>query len=285
MYKSRKLILFLSLCGLSLCTSCNKYDGFKKHSSGFYYKYYVQDKTQPSPEEGDFVEINMSLHAGDNQLSPMTKNSLTIDKKLFRGDLYTALKTMHLGDSATLIFNGRKFYEKFLNMGDYPYGKEPIVADIKLCKVMSKKKIELAEENYKEQNKRQREIEDSIIKDYVAYHHIELKRNGIYRIFNKRGSGKEPKKGQKVQIIYRAYLMNGREIDCQMDPQNPRTIELGKEQMAHGVEVMVSQMHVGDAVTCVVPSRHAFGESGNEEYNILPFTPVIFDIELLKIVK
>lgn len=281
--KTRKFTILLII--VMLLASCNKHEGFKKHSSGYYYKFYIENNSKPRPEVGDFVEINMSLRTDNTVITPMTKNSLTIEDRIYRGDIYTALKNMHLGDSATFIFKGRKFYERFLNMGDYPYGKEPIYADIKLSKVMSKKKIEMAEENYKEYNKRMKHVEDSIMADYAVYHHIDVKKNGIYRIFNKKGGGKEPKKGQMVHIIYKSYLLDGTVIGEQTDRNKPCIFELGKGQVAQGVEIMVSQMRVGDAVTCVMPSRHVYGEAGNEELNIPPYTPVVFDIELLKIVK
>jgi FKBP-type peptidyl-prolyl cis-trans isomerase len=46
---------------------------------------------------------------------------------------------------------------------------------------------------------------------------------------------------------------------------------------------MVSQMSVGDEILMVVPSSLAFGDRGNEQFNILPYTPVVFDVELLNI--
>lgn len=265
--------------------SCGGHDGFKRDSSGFLYKFHEENPGLPQPETGDFVEINIAIHTGENEISPMTHNSMTIDESVYRGDLYSALKTMHLGDSATFIFKGRKFYEKFLNMGEYPYGKEPIFADVKMVKIMSKSKIELAEENFKENKKRLRHIEDSLIADYVVEHRIEKKKNGIYRIFNKKNDGETPKKGQTVEILFHAYRLDGTEFDSVTDPEHPRSFQVGAEQVAKGIDEIVQQMHVGDDVTCVLPSRKAFGEAGSEFFNIPPYTPVVYRIELLRIVK
>ncbi len=265
--------------------SCNKYDGFKKDSSGFYYKHYEQHNDLPKPDIGDFVEINIAFYTRNQELSPMTLNSMTIDESLYRGDLYEALKKMHLGDSATFIFKGRKLYEEFLNMGDYPYGNEPIFADVKMRKVMSRSKIELAEENYKENKKRMRQIEDSIILDYVVEHRIELKKNGIYRIVNRKTDGEKPSKGNTVEILYHSYFLDGREYESVIDPNNPCRFEIGKGQVALGVEEVIQEIRLGEDVTCVIPSRKAFGELGSEQLKIPPYTPMVYRIELLRILK
>ena len=143
MKRSRYLWMLMALLCVT-AVSCRKYSGFK-HISGFYCQYHVQNEGNPQPQTGDFVEVNMALRAGDEVISPMTRNNMLVDD-LYHGDIYSALRKMHLGDSATFIFNGKKFYEDFLCMGDYPYGKTPITADIKLLKILTKENIENAED-------------------------------------------------------------------------------------------------------------------------------------------
>ena len=279
--KRHLLLLFAATLLCILFSSCHKYDGFKKHS-GFYYKFHTVNPNNEMPQTGDFVVVDMALRVGDSTLTPMNHYNMLMDE-LYKGDIYSALHTMHLGDSATFIFEGKKFYEEFLGLGEYPNGKTPIFADIKLLKIMSKQSLENAEEQFEEHKKQMAHIEDSLIIDYVDKYHIDNKISGIYCIYKKIGSGEKPEQNQVVEILYKSYRLDNTLFDCSVDPDNPLSFELGKGQIARAIDIMVSQMSVGDEILMVVPSSLAFGDRGNEQFNILPYTPVVFDVELLNI--
>ena len=187
--KIRPLLLPTLFCLICLSIiSCRKYSGFKHDTSGYYYHYFNCNENNEQPQTGDFVVVNMGLRTKDSVISPMTQNNMLVDE-LYKGDLNCALRDMHLGDSATFIFDGPQFYEEFLGMGNYPFGKKPIYVDIKLLKIMSKQNMEKAEERYQEHKKLLRHIEDSLITDYAAEYRINDRYHGLRYSLNKRGSG------------------------------------------------------------------------------------------------
>lgn len=272
---------------LMLCVtivSCRKYSGFKHDTSGFYYQFHQVNEQNPKPETGDFVVVNMALRTEEDEITPMTLNNMLIDE-LYRGDIYCALRSMHLDDSATFIFDGRKFYEEFLGMGEYPYGKNPIYADIKLLKITPKQNLEKAEELYKEQMKIIRRREDSLVWDYVDQHFLDSVYKGIHYAYKLRGTGPKPLKDQRVQVLFRGFRIDNSEFDSRMDPAYPFKFEVGKGQVPAGWDVIVQNMCVGDRVMVILPSSLAFGDKGSEEFNISPYTPVVYDMELYKIEK
>ena len=283
MRKRHLILLYAATLLCILFTACHKYDGFKKHS-GFYYQFHTVNPNNEMPKTGDFVVVNMALRIGDSTLSPMNHYNMLMDE-LYKGDIYSALRTMHLGDSATFIFDGQQFYEEFLGMGEYPYGKKPIYVDIKLLKIMLKQDLEKAEERYQEQKKQLRHIEDSLILDYVAENRIDTRTNGLYCTWNKKGDGPKVEKNQTVQVLIRGRRLDNTLFDNSTDPEHPLTFETGKDQVSRGIDVMVQNMCVGDHVTVVLPSSYAFGDKGNEVFQIPPHTPVVYDIELLRIIK
>ena len=283
--KIRSLLLPTLFCLICLSAiSCRKYNGFKHDSSGYYYHYFSCNENNEQPQTGDFVVVNMGLRTKDSVISPMTQNNMLVDE-LYRGDIYCALRDMHLGDSATFIFDGPQFYEEFLGMGDYPFGKSPIYVDIKLLKIMSKQDLEQAEERYQKYKKQIRHIEDSLILDYVAEYRFENKFYGLYFTYNKRGSGPKAKVKQTVQILYRGRKLDNTVFENCTDSEHPLTFEIGKDQVARGIDVIVQNMCVGDQVTVVLPSSYVFGEKGSEVFQIPPYTPLVYDVELLKIIK
>ena len=281
MKKNRLILVLVALILCVTAVSCRKYSGFK-HRSHLYYQFHELNEGQEQPKTGDFVVVNMALRVDDSVLSPMTQNNMLMDE-LYKGDIYTALRMMHLGVSATFIFDGPKFYEDFLGMGEYPYGKKPICADIKLLRIMSKQSLEKAEELYEEQKQQMRQVEDSLIFAYADKYHIDNKIAGMYCIYLNVGNGEKAMKGQTVEMLYRALLLDNREVDRCIDPANPLTIELGAGQVASGLDIILQHMSEGDKLTVIVPSSLAYGEKGNMEMNIPPYSPMVFDVELLRI--
>ena len=279
MKKNRLIWILVAVVLCLTAVSCRKYSGFKK-SSGVYYQFHVINEDNEQPKTGDFVVVNMALRVGDSILSPMTQNNMLMDE-LYKGDIYTALRMMHLGDSATFIFDGKKFYEEFLGMGEYPYGKKPIYADVKLLRIMSKQNLEKAEELYEERLEQIRHIEDSLINNYVDKNHITNKIAGIYCEYNEVGNGEKAEQGCIVDILFRGYKLDGTEFDRRLDPNDPFSFELGMGQVARGLDIMLLEMRVGDKITMVLPSSLAFGDKGFVELNIPPYTPLVFEVELL----
>jgi FKBP-type peptidyl-prolyl cis-trans isomerase len=280
MMKNNRLIwIFVAVILCLTAVSCRKYKGFKRHS-GVYYQFHELNEGDEQPKTGDFVVVNMALRVEDSVLSPMTQNNMLMDD-LYKGDIYTALRMMHLGDSATFIFEGRKFYEEFLGMGEYPYGKKPIYVDVKLLRIMSKQNLERAEELYEARKEQMRHIEDSLINNYVDKNHITNKIAGIYCEYNEVGNGEKAEQGCIVDILFRGYKLDGTEFDRQQDPDNPFSFELGKGQVARGLDIILMEMREGDKITMVLPSSLAFGDKGFMELNISPYTPLVYEVELL----
>ena len=281
MRNNRLIWMFVALLLCVTAVSCRKHSGFKR-SSGYYYHYHIRNDQNEQPHTGDFVEVNMAIRAGDEVLSPMTHNNMLMDE-LYRGDIYTALRSMHIGDSATFIFDGPKFYEEFLGMGDYPYGKTPVYVDVKLLKILSKENIATAEEVYLEQRKELRQQEDSLVKAYANENHFNNIHKGIYYTYNRKGNGARARKNKTAEILYKGRRLNNEVFDSWMDLEHPRSFEVGKDQIARGIDIMVQEMNEGDQITVVLPSSLAFGDKGDEAFKIPPFTPVVYEIELLQV--
>ena len=169
-------------------------------------------------------------------------------------------------------------------MGEYPYGKEPVYADVKLSKILSKDDLALADELYREQRKQQRLREDSLAKAYANENHLKNVHKGIYYTVNRKGGGVKARKNQTVQILYRARRLDNTEFDRCLDPAKPCVFEVGKDQVARGIDIMVQEMNEGDQITAVFQSSLAFGDNGSTDFGIPPFTPVVYDVELLRVV-
>lgn len=264
-------------------SSC-KHKGFKKdRKTGIYYQFYgdIHD-TAAMPKTGDLVGILFSLRAGDSTLIPMMPNEMIMDS-LYKGDIYAAIRMMHVGDSATFILDGVEFFKHFMQDTVYPFGKDPLYADIKLYGHMPKVQFEKMRAEYETQMREQQAKEVSDIKDYIAKKKISVQptEEGIYIVTTKKGSGNQPQPMQTVKVHYTGKFLNDTVFDSSVQRGEPFSFVLGARQVIPGWEVAVSKMHVGEKATVLIPSEYAYGERGN--YGIPPFSPLVFDIELLEI--
>lgn len=91
------------------------------------------------------------------------------------------------------------------------------------------------------------------------------------------GSGKKPGARDRVQVKYVGRLPDGTIFDQSAQPQWFRL-----DSVISGWQSALQQMPVGAKWRLVIPSAQAYGADGAGEL-IAPYTPLVFEIELLAI--
>lgn len=288
----KPLIILAAILGIAaivlIVLACmgkfSKYPGFKKdRDTGIYYQFYGdRHDTAAMPKTGDLVGILFSLRAGDSTLIPMMPNEMVMDS-VYEGDFFSALRMMHVGDSATFIFNGQDFFKNFMQETEYPFGDDPLYMDIKLYGHISKADFERLRAEYEAQMREQEANEGTAILEYVQKNNIKVQptEEGLYLITTKKGTGAQPKDMQNLTVHYTGKLLDGTVFDSSVERGEPFKLTLGAHQVIPGWEIALSKMHVGEKATVIIPSKLAYGERGN--YGIPPFSPLVFDIELIGI--
>lgn len=91
------------------------------------------------------------------------------------------------------------------------------------------------------------------------------------------GTGAQPKAGGKVQVRYVGRLPDGSIFDQNQTPQ-----WFNLDSVIEGWQVALPKMHTGAKWRLVIPSAQAYGAEGAGDL-IAPYTPLIFEIELLAV--
>lgn len=92
------------------------------------------------------------------------------------------------------------------------------------------------------------------------------------------GKGATPTAESNVKVKYRGTLIDGTEFD-----KNEEGIEFNASGVIKGWTEILQLMKEGEKVKVVIPQELAYGEQGS--YSIEPFSTLVFEIELVSVVK
>ncbi|MBP7859876.1 FKBP-type peptidyl-prolyl cis-trans isomerase [Patescibacteria group bacterium] len=99
------------------------------------------------------------------------------------------------------------------------------------------------------------------------------------------GTGDEVKQGDKIKVHYTGTLFDGTKFDSSKDRNQPFDVQIGVGQVIKGWDEGIIGMKVGGRRKLTIPYYMAYGEQGAGNGAIPPYATLIFDVELLEIVK
>lgn len=110
---------------------------------------------------------------------------------------------------------------------------------------------------------------------------VELASGLQYKVINP-GQGNSPKKTDKVSVHYTGKLLNDQVFDSSVERGQPA--EFGVGQVIPGWTEALMLMKEGAKWMLYIPGELAYGEYGTPDGRIGPNEPLIFEVELLKII-
>jgi FKBP-type peptidyl-prolyl cis-trans isomerase len=288
MKKNCLIFTLIGLMTMAFLTSCNqKFPGYKQTSDGLYYRFYNQDPSAIQPQQTDFLNLDIACYLHDSLYYDWNQSSnevyLQLSEPHFKGDLQTALAMMRVGDSAS-------FYIKADSIAIHYYDQSPdsvgLKADdyfryeVKLLELKSQEEFENDIEKTK-----QEKMDASRVKfaAYIEANGINVKpyESGIYVVTTEKGKGRCPVKGEKVELDFEAFLLDGKSIGSTFGQEEKFTFVLGEGYVIPGWEEIVPKMHLGERVRAYIPFEMAYGE--HAVTGIPPYANLVYDIKLLKI--
>jgi FKBP-type peptidyl-prolyl cis-trans isomerase FkpA len=99
------------------------------------------------------------------------------------------------------------------------------------------------------------------------------------------GTGDEAKQGQVVEVHYTGWLArDNTKFDSSHDRRKPFSFNLGAGMVIKGWDEGVAGMKVGGKRRLMIPAKLGYGSRGAGGV-IPPDADLVFDVELLKVVK
>lgn len=290
-YFLRVVLAIFSVACVFNFSSCSKYKGYKEDKeTGIYYNFHVLNKDSMQPKTGDAVLVTYEMALKDSILDPMMPLQILVQESKYKGDVFDAIRMLHLGDSATFILDADTFFHYYMRDAKRSFEDKELYFTFKLHEIMPKEEVEAymkaQEEEYKmymEQMAQAQLAEDSLINDYVKKNRINVTptASGLYFIPKKSGNGAQAIVGQKVKVHYTGRLLDGTVFDSSIERGEPIDFVLGQGQVISGWDEGIAMMREGDKAVLLIPSKLAYG--AREIPGIPPFSPLVFDVELVKV--
>ncbi|WP_257669000.1 FKBP-type peptidyl-prolyl cis-trans isomerase [Parapedobacter tibetensis] len=307
----KKSLLILGLAVLVLTGACQQ---FKTDEGGLQYKI-AKDNGQPKAQSGDLLSVEMTVTTDrDSVLSSTYKIGLpqiiniapdTIPG-LYAGDYNSMFKMLGEGDSAVFKLDLDTMAAK--TMQPKPeFADKFVTFNVKVNKHF--KKGELTDSAlYAEVNtyfdgeiEKLKLAEESKIDNYIKKNNLEPTKtaSGLQYIITEEGTGEKPAAGDTVQVNYTGTLISSGEVfDTSikevaeksniynaMRPYEPAKFAIGVRQVIPGWDEGLLLMAKGSKAKLIVPSELGYGERGDGRGVIPPFAPLIFDVELVDVLK
>ena len=129
------------------------------------------------------------------------------------------------------------------------------------------------------------EDERKMIESFLKENDIDVEptESGLYYIELIRGTGLPATTGDTLYVYYTGYYLSGRILDYNRN-SDPLPVVLGENSVIEGMEEGLGYMNEGGEALLVIPSKLAYGEEGNFQMGIKPFTPVAFEVTIDKLV-
>lgn len=287
----KRSFLFSTLICLSamlFLSACNqKYPGYKQSTDGLYYRFYKQNKAAVQPQQTDFMKLDVACYLHDSLYYDWTESGSDVYMQLsephFKGDLQSALAMMHVGDSAS-------FYIKADSVAIHYYDQDPAAVglkaeddfryEVKLVELMTQ---EAFQKNVEDMKKEKMKESNARFAEYIKAEGIDVEpfSSGIYIVTTEKGKGRCPVKGEKVELDFEAFLLDGQSIGSTFGQDEKFTFVLGEGYVIPGWEEIVPKMHLGERVRAYIPFEMAYGE--HSVSGIPPYANLMYDIKLLKI--
>ncbi len=196
------------------------------------------------------------------------------------GDPSEWLLLMNQGDSAVFYLEVDSLYRTteppaYLQRGDVIQSTVVLKDVTTLEEYQTKKKMESRASMEAELETLKKELEKAGITDY------QVTDEGLIYTIIREGKGPNPKLGDIVTLHYTGRLFSGDTFDSSYKRGEPYTFTVGESAVIKGWHIGVPYIREGGKATLYIPPSLGYGAEGAG--SIPPNSPLIFDIEVLKV--
>lgn len=287
--KKNKLNLIYFLLFLLFGTSCGNKN--KKHFSynklGYYFQLISFNSNATAYHAKNIAWLDVSFKTQSDSVFWDSRNNFNdnyfveIDSSSKTNFLKNYISRLTALDSACLLIKTKDFYLQQFKSDKVPFfsGTDSVVkVDLKVKQILTPEEFKNRSVNLLRQETEQIEAYFKSPRDF------EMARDtfGFYWV-------EKPKPSELPIIVYKNivklnYLgsyLNGRVFE--RSPDNFEVSYGTPDQLIKGLNYVIKRLKKGQNAKIILPSRLAFGENGSSNGTIAPYTPLIYEIEIIDV--
>ncbi len=288
--------MFIVLFATS-CWQPEMYKGYSESDTGLYYKLQTIGDGNKKASFGDYLQLIITYKTKTDSIffDSYTNNIsgkvvLPYNTISFVGSFEEHLKYMNEGDSVSFIVSADSLFKKFFKteLPIFFHKHDVVKMDVKLHKILSAEQYQAEIEHYNqlmddadiEEQRKLKIFLDTLSNQYKPMN------SGLYYLPVKQGTGLLAESGDVVKINYKGTFLNGKLLESTYDRKQPMEFTLGQQgQVIKGLENAIKLLNEGGQAKFIIPSQLAYGSTGSSTGIVPPYTTLIYEIELIKIVK
>ena len=308
------IVLLAATLGLA---ACNKE---KKGAGGLLYTIHHSEGKEKI-KEGDIIKINFIIKNDKdsvfyNSFESETPQVFPVQKKMFSGDQQDALTLLGEGDSATFKINldtiahytkqpkNEQFkndkYQTFTVKVEKVFAKKAGEAD----STFNKRASDFFQADFKASAEKMKNAEEGKLKAYISDNNLKTttSASGLQYIIKAPGDAQRAALGDTVTLNYtgRVTKKNDKGKYPIFDTSDEKTAKeenkfqagrpYGPTKMVIGSTIpgfteAIQLVGKGGKITAIIPSKLGYGEQGAPQVGIMPYNPIVFEIEITDIKK
>jgi FKBP-type peptidyl-prolyl cis-trans isomerase len=280
------------IMSMFLIFSCKEkpktYQGYSKQKD-FYYKLISLGDETKKTDSSQCLWISASCTTlsdsvfwdtkhNSNQAFFITKNSSAFLKNIYG---------FSIGDSLQYLFPTEKFFKEFYNSPVPFFCKNDscVKFSVKIIRALNANQFNAFNDSLNVFINQQRDKEIIQIQDYITKNCKQVNEFAANAFLEKTvtTSLDSVKKGKKIKLMYKGYFLDGTLVDY--TPNNwAFEFTLGQEgQLIDGLQLALYKLKKGEKAKIILPSQLAFGEKGSSNGAVPPYTPLVYQIEIVDI--
>jgi FKBP-type peptidyl-prolyl cis-trans isomerase len=287
----RSFVLFALVLFFTRCGRRDKTINGYSPKDNFYYKLISLGDGKIKPDTADYLWVDAACYTLKDSVFWDTRHDagqgffVRHHSFLFARHLYTLSE----GDSAQYLLPTAVFYRELFNFPVPFFSKNDsaVKFSVRVLKILSQDEYGHINDSLHAARQQRAGEEYAQVYNYITQHFkksIEFSKDAFLEK-SAETCGDSVKWGRKVTLAYKGYFLDGRLADY-TPPDRPFEFRIGQEgQLIDGLRLALYHLRKGEKAKIILPSRLAFGSLGNSNGSIAPYTPLLYEVQVLDVKK
>ena len=260
---------------------------FKRLPGGSFMKLVQLGEETHTATPGDYVSLHLRYSTCGDSTFFSGMRQFQLARPSYQGSIDDCFANLAAGDSAIFYVDAYQFFHVTLEstLPHFIDSGELIRIDTRMLSILDSSAFAQQQQAFLQWISDFGEYETTQIQQFLNQKHLSITPiDSLYYIPLKQGVGIPPKDGDTVTFDFEGRFLTGKYFDSTKQRHEPFIFILGQKwQVIEGLERAVRMMRKGEKALFIFPSGIAFGQEGSSTGIIPPFTPVVFEVEILDV--